>query len=167
MRLTSYSQLIDRLVLREQDPINQARFKMLMYCLTSNLIFVLINLVIFSIQGPVLQAYRALIAVFFAVSMLFAIYKWQIWRPISHIVCALLTLSVWSNLLMFVQGVNIPTLQFVFLIVVFSFYVQGVRWGAFYSCLNVVPLILYTVFDGKGYFQMPLHIYSWSVCSYD
>ncbi|MGV3507986.1 MAG: ATP-binding protein [Sphingobacteriaceae bacterium] len=152
--LTYYNSLVSRISSREPDPINRARVKMLIYCLTSNLIFVSICVCMYLIQGPALQFARALIAFGIAVFLLFAVTRWNIWRKISHVVSCVITLVVWSNLLFFVQGINIPTLQFVFLIVVYSFYVHGLRWGIFYSFINIVPIIAYTVMDGRTFFSI-------------
>jgi len=156
IRLNLFRKFVKKVSSQETDAINQARVKMLVYCLASNFIFAAINTGFYFIQGPKLQFIRAAIAFIIAIGMLIAVYKWRIWRGLSHFACWLLTLVVWSNLLFFVQGVNISTLQFVFLIAVFSFYVQGVKWGIFYSVLNLVPIIAYTVIDGRNYFSISI-----------
>ena len=127
---------------------------MLVYCLTSNLIFTAISTCVYLIQGPVLQFYRALPAFLIAAAILAMVAKWNIWRGVSHFVCLFITVIIWSNLLVFVQGVNIPTLQFVFLIMVYSFYVHGLRWGFLYSLINVAAVVAYTTMDGRNYFAI-------------
>lgn len=158
MILEFYNRYVEKASSREADPINRARVKMFFYCLTANFIFVTISGLLYVTEGAHLQSVRSSIAFIMAVFLLFSAIKWNIWRKLSHIVCCLLTLVVWSNLLLYVQGVNIPTLQFLFLIVVYSFYVHGLKWGLFYSLLNIVPVILYTILEGKTYFGVAVPI---------
>ena len=129
MGLSTFYKFVEQVSLRETDPINQARVKILAYSLTCNLIFVTVSVVVYFFQGPPLQLVRSLVALFFAIFMLYAVTRWNVWKQISQLVSVLVTLVVWSNLLVYVQGVNIPTLQFAFLIIVYSFYVHGLRWG--------------------------------------
>src|SRR5690606_4693211 len=75
-----------------------------------------------------------------------------IWRQTAHCVSAVLVLVIWSNVLMYVKGANIPTIQFVFLTVVFSFYLHGVRWGLIYSISATLPVVLHTVFSEKTFY---------------
>ncbi len=137
---------------RETDPINQSRLKMLFYCLIINLVFLIIVTVIYFFQGPELQFYRSLLALLLCFFTIFAINKWTIWRQISHLVCIVFTLFIWSNLLFYIQGINLPTIQFVFLIMVYSYYIHGLKWGSFYSFINIFPILLYGMLNPKDYF---------------
>lgn len=156
MLLGCYQGFVVKITSREKDPINEARLRMLIYCLSSNLIFVTITSLIYFIQGPELQWMRASISWLFPAAMLFAVCKWNVWRQASHLVCMLITVMIWSNLLIYVQGINLPTVHFTFLIIVYSFYVHGLKGGTLYSILNVLPIVLYTAFDGKNYFSLSL-----------
>ncbi|WP_207426149.1 ATP-binding protein [Pedobacter sp. SYSU D00535] len=150
--LKYYKQILDRIAARETDPLNQARVKVLCYGLTANLALTSIATLLYFIQGPPLQFFRGLIAFAIAVVSVYLVYHFPVWRKVSHFICIVLSLVVWSNLLVYVKGTNIPTLQFAFLVVVFSFYVLGQKWGLIYSLLNILPIVAYTVLDGKHYF---------------
>ena len=147
---------INGITFRESDPINQSRLKMLVYCLIINLVFIIVMTSVYAIQGPELQLYRCLIALILCSFLIYAVWKWTVWQQVSHVVCVVFTLWVWSNLLVFTQGINLPTIQFVFLVMVYSYYVHGLRWGSFYSFINVFPVLLYGVFNGNEYFSLQI-----------
>src|SRR5690606_22898651 len=125
---------------------------MLVWGLTLNAAFLVISVVIYSIFGPFLQLARAAVLLVMGSLLLLAVIKKPIWRQTAHCVSAVLVLVIWSNVLIYVKGANIPTIQFVFLTVVFSFYLHGVRWGLIYSISATLPVVLHTVFSEKTFY---------------
>ncbi len=74
------------------------------------------------------------------------------WRPVSHTILILITLGVWSNLTIYVRNVNLETLQYIWFACVLSFYMHGSKFGWLYSALNIIPVVVFTIFDSKDYF---------------
>ena len=156
MFFSFYSDLVNKIAAQEEDPINRARVRLLVYGLTSNLFFTGISTVVYYLEGVHFQFIRALMAFVAAIVVFYAVARWRIWKAVSHVLVAAMTAVVWSNLLFYVQGVNTSTIQYVLLVIVYSFYVHGLRFGLLYSSLNVVPILLYTIFDGRTYFSLPV-----------
>ncbi|MGV8878619.1 MAG: ATP-binding protein [Sphingobacteriaceae bacterium] len=146
--------IFNHLILKEKDPINRARINMLAYILILYLLFAGILTVAYAIGGETLQLIRVG-SLFVATLLLISItYFTHAWKFVSHVVLCLCTLAVWTNLSIFVQGVNIETLQFIWLGCVLSFYMHGLKWGWFYSAINILPIMLYTVIDNKKLFYI-------------
>lgn len=150
----SIGNIFNRLLVREKNPINQARIKMLAYILALYAVFTAILIVAYILGGETLHLIRVSI-IFAASPLLIAIaYYTHAWKIVSHVVLGLITLAVWSNLIIYVQGVNIETLQFIWLACVLGFYMHGLRWGWFYAAINILPVLLYTATDYKTYFYL-------------
>lgn len=83
-----------------------------------------------------------------SVAFLFKYLTWKPnWRFISH---TLLVLSMVINLLdvfIFIQAVDIISIQVIILSVLFSYYMLGQRWGIFYSLANLIPVLAFMVFQ--------------------
>ncbi|RZK81106.1 MAG: response regulator [Pedobacter sp.] len=140
------------LLKREADAINQARIKMLVYIILAHIFFAAILITAYTIQGLYLQLIRISI-VMFCCFLCLVIFKYaNAWKIISHVMCWLLTLVVWSNLILFVRGINVATLQYVWFACALGFFMLGLKWGWFYSIINTLPLIIYTGMDGNFYF---------------
>jgi len=150
----SIGNIFNRLLVREKNPINQARIKMLAYILVLYTIFTATLIVAYILGGETLHLIRVSI-IFAASPLLIAIaYYTYAWKIVSHIVLGLITLAIWSNLTIYVQGVNIETLQFIWLACVLGFYMHGLKWGWFYAVINILPVLLYTATDYKTYFYL-------------
>lgn len=138
----------------ETDPINQARVKMLLYILILYLPFTAILIIAYILGGQTLHLIRVSTVFIFCLILLGLIYFARAWKLASHISLCLLTLAVWSNLSVYVQGINVETLQFIWFACALSFYMHGLKWGWFYSAVNVLPVIIYTAIDSKNYFYL-------------
>ncbi|HEY0244738.1 MAG TPA: ATP-binding protein [Mucilaginibacter sp.] len=54
---------------------------------------------------------------------------------------------IWTNVLLFKHGVNIVTVQLTILVLSGGYYILGVKWGAIYSFLNILPIIGFVIID--------------------
>jgi signal transduction histidine kinase/ActR/RegA family two-component response regulator len=92
--------------------------------------------------------------VFFAsIIFLFIINKYtSAWCTLAHISIIFITLSVYSNLSLYVQNINVATLQFIWLGCVFGFYMLGLKWGWFYAFINILPVLAYHIIDHHNFF---------------
>lgn len=148
------SGIFNKLVIKEKDPINQARIKMLAYILVLYLLFTGILIVAYTIGGESLHLLRVSIVFTATIALIAVAYFTHAWKTVSHIILWFHTLAVWSNLSIYVQGINIETLQFIWIVCALSFYMHGLKWGWFYSAVNVVPILIFTAIDNKNYFQL-------------
>jgi signal transduction histidine kinase/ActR/RegA family two-component response regulator len=143
---------IVNLASREQDPIDQIRVRILIYSLFGYLFYSGVLLTAYSYQQEYLHLVRACFIFVFAVALLIVVrYVRGSWRPISHFALCVVTLTVWSNILIYVQGINTATVQFIWIATVLSVYMHGVRWGWFYSLLNVLPVLVFTYVEYSEY----------------
>lgn len=146
--------IFSTLLVQEHNPINRARIKMLSYILILYSIFTGILIVAYALTGETLHLIRVSI-VFLLVPVLIGLVCYtKAWKLASHLVLICITMAVWTNLVLYVKGVNIETVQFIWLACVLSFYMFGLKWGWFYSAINILPILVFTITDKENYFFM-------------
>src|SRR5690554_3666075 len=101
---------IARLTSRETNPINQARIRMLVYILFFYMLFAAVLTVAYLADGRSLYLIRAGV-IFMSCFLLFGVLWYtNAWKLVSHLAICLITLTVWSNILIVTQGVSIITI---------------------------------------------------------
>ncbi|MGZ5304523.1 MAG: ATP-binding protein, partial [Bacteroidia bacterium] len=68
---------------------------------------------------------------------------------ITHFMACMGLLLIYSNILFVAQTINIITLQFIFMLVLSSFYLLNKRFGIIYSVLSILPVALYLFFPDQ------------------
>lgn len=133
----------------EQSLLDQARIKLLYYGLTFVAVAMMLLLasINFKIQ-PAIYYCSAALLISVAVMFKYLTYKPQ-WAVISHVMLIIGTLITLGNVFVILQDVNMITVQIIILIVVFSFYMLGHRWGIFYSLVNLLPILGFLVLQYK------------------
>ena len=151
---------IERITARESDPINQARTQMLFYLVMAYFFFGLSLTVAYAYTGQIPQLIRAIVISILAIIALYVHYTFNVWRILSHIVLVLITvMGVWANILIYVQGINAATLQYIWLACAFGFYMHGSKVGWVYAVINIAPVLIDATFFSKDYFyQLPLKL---------
>lgn len=151
---------------RETDPINKARVKMLFCIVVLYSIFTGILIPAYALGGEIAHLVR--VSIVFVCSSFFiaSIYYTNRWKIVSHAALGLITLAVWSNLAIFVHGINAETLQFIWFACALGFYMHGLKWGWFYSAINILPVVIYTAIDHKNYFYLSSGPYEVSRSTY-
>ncbi|MFB9056859.1 ATP-binding protein [Mariniflexile ostreae] len=141
-----------KLINQEPDPLNKARIRMLGYILVFYTVFCSILVVTYALAD--LQFHLIRISTVFIITLsLIALGLYSnLWKVISHSILAVITFGVWTNLSIYVRDVNIETLQYIWFACVLSFYIHGSKWGWFYSALNILPVLAFTIADNKNYF---------------
>jgi len=152
--LQSINLFVSKLVQRETDSINQARVKMLTYILILYLPYTAILIAAYYFGGETQHLVRVSAVFITCALLLTAIYYTQAWKFTSHIVLFFLTLAVWSNILFYVHNINVETLQLIWFASALSFFMHGLKWGWFYSTINVIPVLIYTAINDKTYFYI-------------
>jgi two-component system, sensor histidine kinase len=84
------------------------------------------------------------ILLLFLAMLKYMLYK-PVWRPVVHVVLLVLTYLIWSNTFQVGKGISVITIQYAFMVVIFSFYGFGARYGFLYSVVNVGQLLLFAV----------------------
>ena len=135
---------------QDPDPINQARFIMIVNSILLSITLAAILIPVYTINGPPLQLIRVIIIFVGLLAILKLLTVRPVWRKATHGLEIILTLLVWSNVFIFIQGINIITLQYLFLSVILGFYVLGTMWGIIYSAINILPVIYSIVSNGQG-----------------
>jgi signal transduction histidine kinase/CheY-like chemotaxis protein len=139
---------------QEPDPINQARIRMIVYGILLSIVLVIILIPIYYIEGPPLQLIRSIIILVALIAILKLLTIKPLWRQAAHGLEIILTLLIWSNIFVFIHNVNIITIQYAFLVIIFGFYVLGILWGIIYSIINVIPIVLFIILDGQNNIQL-------------
>ncbi|MCW3124041.1 MAG: hypothetical protein JWQ38_3533 [Flavipsychrobacter sp.] len=88
----------------------------------------------------------------------FAIYavlgKILLYRPVhimklAHIMIVIGMFFVWTNIFVYAHKINLVTVQFVFMIMLSSFYTLGNRWAIIYSTISSLPVLLMLFLHGN------------------
>jgi signal transduction histidine kinase/ActR/RegA family two-component response regulator len=149
--IRSIDNVINVMASREPNPINQARVRMLVYIIFSYLFYTGVLVVAYVIDWNLLRLLRVLI-IFVSVFLLFGVVRYtKAWRLVSHFIIFTLTLAVWSNVWIYIQGINVATLQYVWLAIVLSFYMHGLKWGWLYSIVNIFPVLAFSFIEYSQY----------------
>lgn len=74
------------------------------------------------------------------------------WRAIAHAALIIGTLVNLADVLVVLQKFNYVAIGSIIIVVLFSFYMLGQKWGAFYSLLNLIPIIIFAVLQYKGHY---------------
>ncbi len=126
------------------DSFIKARIRILYTILLFSLLKASIVLGIGSAYGQWLQVARAsVIFVFYIAMVKLLLYKPSSVKLIAHIMIILGILIVWTNILVYAHNVNLITMQFVFMIVLSSFYIMGSVLGITYSIAGILPVMLF------------------------
>ncbi len=148
---------LKKLLATEAGLFKRARISILYTVLLLALVKSLIVLIVAYWYGQNFQLVRSLIAIVFYGSLLKLILiskdniKW-----ITHVMIWAGMLIIWSNVFITVQSINVITLQFIFMIMLSSFYLLSRNMSLFYSCASVLPVVVYLfLFSGR---PMPYRI---------
>lgn len=144
--------LFIKLIKQEPDPINKERIRMLGYILFFYNVFTVLLIVTYTIGDKPYHLVRVS-SVFLATIILGCIAHYtKFWKLISQAILVIITLGVWTNIAIFVRDVNIETLQYIWFACALSFYMLGSKWGWFYSAVNIIPVLAFTIADDKSYY---------------
>lgn len=135
----------------EPDSFARARIGILFTILAFSLLKILIVLGFGAAAGQWLQVWRALAAllVYVAITKVL-LYKPAVLTTLANVMLLIGLLVIWSNVFVYAHKINLVTLQFIFMVVLSSFYTLGSRWGVIYSTISMLPVVLFLVFKGNS-----------------
>ncbi len=127
----------------EPDNFARARFRIVFTILLFSLLKVVV-VAVFAVAGEQWrQTGRALLAFLLYLSILkILLYKPGNIGALTHILLIAGVLLVASNIFIYAHHVNLLTIQFTFMIIVCSFYIQGVKFGIIYSAASILPVMV-------------------------
>ena len=125
----------------DQSILDRARIRLLYYGLI--LVFVTIAAILSNVfiqHQPILTGLA--VGILICSGILFKILTYRPnWKFISHSLLVLGTIINLGDIFVTFQNVNIIAIQTVILVIIFSFYMLGQRFGLIYSLLNVLPVL--------------------------
>lgn len=143
--LARINRVYNHLTFKEKDLINRTRIKMLSFILTLYPIFTLILMITHLVSGETAYFIRVALVFAFTSTLLLVICFTKAWKMVSHMVLLICVLIVYSNLMVYVQGIDIETVQCIWFGCMLSFYMHGSKWGWFYSALFIMPVLIFTI----------------------
>jgi len=148
---------LNNILSKDQSLLDQARIRLLYYG------FWIVGVAVFGLFISVYfqrQALLTMTAGILLVSLL-VLFKYLTfrpnWRQISHTLLIIATIVNLNNVFIAMQKVDIIAVQAILLVILFSFYMLGQRWGMVYSLLNLVPVMVFLVISYYGNYSITLH----------
>jgi len=134
-------------LLDEDQPIlDQARIRLIYYGLLLALIGVITVIPNVYSLHQTMQTYMGI----GLVVLLVCIFKYFTYKPrfklVSHILLVFGCISVVSTVYVVFQTVNIISVQLIILIILYAYYMLGVKWGTSYSLIVLLPVLAYLVY---------------------
>jgi two-component system, sensor histidine kinase len=134
----------------EPDNLNKARILIVFTILLFSLLKTVIVVGIGAAHAQWLQVGRAAIAFLcYLVFVKVLLYKPATLKVLAHIMIWFGIAIVWTNIFIYAHKVNLPSIQFVFMVMLSGFYALGSVWGFTYSAASVLPVVLFMVFHGN------------------
>ncbi|RZA01376.1 MAG: response regulator [Sphingobacteriaceae bacterium] len=136
-----------KLISPDQSILDQARVRLLYYGL-----ILVITALILLFSNVYFQHHNSLAITSGLVLVgMIVLFKYLTWKPrwhtVSHGLLIIATVVNLVNAYVTLQDINIVTIQIIFLVIVFSFYMMGQRWGMFYSLVNLLPVLAFMVWQ--------------------
>ena len=123
------------------DAVEQVRIKILVCALLLGC-FTPATMTLFFLQShQPCPAVRTGVITFLFITLLLILLSRYNWRLCTQAALLIQTVIIWINTLIFNQETQLITIQFVFLVILCSFYVLGKTWGILYSTANIIPVI--------------------------
>ncbi len=138
---------INKILTDDQSVLDQARIRLLYYGFW--IVFVAVAGLFVSVyfQHQVMLTITASIVLCCLIFLFKYLTYRPDWRQISHALLIMATLINLNNVFIAIQNVDIITIQVILLVILFSFYMLGQRWGLFYSLLNLIPVLVFLVLE--------------------
>jgi signal transduction histidine kinase/CheY-like chemotaxis protein len=143
-RIPFFSWSLKRLLASEPDSFNRSKLKILFTILNFSLLKIVIAMSVVFTRNQGFQQARliALLLIYTALlKLMLSNRKWL--RAITHVLLSSGMIMIWSIIFISAQTVNIVNVQFVFMLVLSSFYLLDRKYGVIYSLLGILPMMLY------------------------
>lgn len=147
---------INKILSKDQSILDKARIRLLYYGFWIAFVAVACLLVNVSMQHQAMLTSSAIIALI-SIACLFKYLTYRPhWQQIAHASLIVATLLNLNNVFLTMQNVDVITVQVVLIVILFSFYMIGQRWGLFYSLLNIIPVFVFLLLEYNNSYIIPL-----------
>lgn len=139
-----------KLLLTEPDSFNKARIKIVFTVLIFSIVKIFFVIPIVYQHGQISHLERVLtMLLIYIILIKFLLNDKRYTLIIAHIMAWMGLMLVWSILFVFAQSINIILLQFVFMLILSSFYLLNRSFGIFYSVMGIMPVIIYMIIGNR------------------
>ncbi|MFA6946021.1 MAG: ATP-binding protein, partial [Pedobacter sp.] len=143
-KLTFNNWSLKKLLSTISDSFEQAKVKILYTFLIFSILKLVIIIPIIYHNGQVLHLRRAFIMlVIYLILTKFLLINKKFTNAIAHLMIWMGLVLVLSILFNFAKNLNLLSLQFIFMIILSSFYLINRNFGIMYSILAIIPAIIY------------------------
>lgn len=146
---------LKKILLTESNSFERAKARILYIVLVLSLAKILIALAVSWYFDQTYQFGRAVTILLVYTSLLkILLIDKKFLKPITHVMIILGLLLIYSNIFFHVQGVNVLTMQFIFMLILSTFYLLDFKFSFFYSFLATSPVILHMVLKNHVIFNL-------------
>lgn len=145
-QLSFFNFSVAKVLAQEPDSFKRAKIKIALTLLVFSCTKAIIVIPVALHQHQHLQFIRAILIIL----LLFSLAKTLLYRPalinaISHVMIVAGLAIIWSNVFLYVQHINIFTVQMIFMTILVSYYIIGGIWAGIYTMFTLLPVIVYMV----------------------
>jgi len=151
-RLSPFNWSLQRALSTLPDSFAKAKVRIIYTIILFSIAKALVVVVVAGSSEQWLQLYRGIagLMLYVMIIKLLLIYPDRI-KWFAHALLAAGLIMIWSNALIYIHRLNLPAVQFAFMIILGSFYILGSKAGLIYSSLAILPFIVYSFIpDGFG-----------------
>ncbi len=145
--LSVFNWSLKRLLSTEPDAFNRAKIRILYLILLFSMLKALVVVVMAAYFHQEFQLGRAAVAFcgyFLVLKVLLTGRKML--GPLTHFMVWMGLLLIWTNIFLFAKVLNVITIQFIFMLIVGSFYLLRLRYAIVYSFLAFLPAVMLAMY---------------------
>lgn len=145
---------VNKITSKEESGLDNGRIRLLYYGLILAIyVLCVLQVNLYYKSHPMLSATNAVMLIS-AIVLFKALTYRPNWKAIAHAALIFGTLVNLVDVLVILQRFNYVAIGALIIVVLFSFYMLGQKWGAFYSLLNLIPLVAFVVLKHNGMYAI-------------
>jgi two-component system, sensor histidine kinase len=145
---------LSKITSKEESGLDNGRIRLLYYGLMLAIyVLCVLQVNLYYKSLPMLSATNGVMLLSAAVLFKVLTYRPN-WKAIAHATLIVGTLVNLIDVLIILQQFNYVAIGALIIVVLFSFYMLGQMWGAFYSLLNLVPVVAFVVLKYYGMYAI-------------
>jgi two-component system, sensor histidine kinase len=145
---------VNKITSKEESGLDNGRIRLLYYGLMLSIyVLCVLQVNLYYKSHPMLSATNGIMLIS-AIVLFKALTYRPNWKAIAHAALIIGTLVNLVDVLVVLQRFNYVAIGALIIVVLFSFYMLGQKWGAFYSLLNLVPLVAFVVLKYNGMYAI-------------
>lgn len=145
---------VDKITSKEEVGLDNGRIRLLYYGLMLAIyVLCVLQVNLYYKPLPMLAATNGVMLLSAIVLFKALTYKPN-WRAITHAALIIGTVVNLVDVLVVLQRFNYVSIGAIIIVVLFSFYMLGQKWGAFYSLLNVIPIMAFIILQHNGLYEI-------------